>query len=111
MKNNKIIFNLYCSSTINEKQHYLVLIDFLVQELRKYTEVEVLGEELIKLNKKELQATLFDSLLHMYTQRAELEELTIEEFFNRYPVESLNIHDLEDFKDYLRKIKEVKQSE
>lgn len=46
MNDNKIVIDLLCHPLVDDlSNHYLGLVELLVNQLRKYTEVEVLNEE------------------------------------------------------------------
>ena len=102
---NKVIFDLSCPPNITPEQYYLDLIDYLVEELRKHTEVQVVNEDILTKHKEynlnEEHKILFNHCMFM----ANAEEIpSMPEYFKIHPVEEMNLPEEkeESFKKYLR---------
>lgn len=70
--NNKVTFDLKCPATVDPSDFYLDLIDFLSTELRKYTTVEIINEEILDNFKLENEIQHAEILAKTYQQRADL---------------------------------------
>ena len=104
-KNEKVIFDLRCAPGVTPEQHYLVLIEFLTTELRKYTEVEIINEEILDKFKQFNRNQAYNELLSHCVDMANLEGIaTMPEYFMKHPPEETNLPEekLEEFKQYLR---------
>ena len=87
MENNKVIFDLACPPGISDKADaYLSLIKFLVEELSKYTEVEIYHKEILDEWQERVNREHDAVILEYLKSRAELEGKTVEELLTTNPV-------------------------
>lgn len=72
MANDKFMFDLRTPIAVSKEDFYLSLIDALVTELRKYTEVEIVNEQILVNFKIQREIEQAEILAKTYQQKADL---------------------------------------
>lgn len=72
MHNEKVTFNLQCPTAVRKEEFYLNLIDYLVKELRKYTEVEIYNESILENYKLNSEIKECEIMIQTYQQKLDL---------------------------------------
>ena len=90
MNDNKIVFDLLCPPSVSDLSiHYLGLVELLVNQLRKYTEVEVIHEDVFDAFHRKINRENEEKAFYSICQKARLEGTSIEELVDKYGFETL----------------------